>query len=198
MNVRAAAWKAAPSRRLVLRPEVVAAWCDDLARRVRSGDTLAAALRHAATVDPALHVSTDDIRLALDRGSGVAEAVSGTHRRSKEGSVPGLQHLTLARSIIGVSATIGGSAAAPLDRVAAALRLRAVDRDDRATQAAQARMSAHVLTIVPLLMLLVLTAADADVRTAIVGGAGSVCVVLGLLLNACGWWWMRRLVEVPQ
>jgi tight adherence protein B len=198
MNVRAAARRAAPTRKLVLRPEVVAAWCDDLARRVRSGDSLAAALRDAATADPALRVSTDGIRLALDRGAGVADAVSGRHRRFIEGSVPGLQHLTLASSIIGVSATIGGSAAAPLERVAAALRLRAVDRDDRATQAAQARMSAHVLTVVPLLMLLALTTADADVRAAVVGGAGSACVALGLLLNACGWWWMRRLVEVPQ
>jgi tight adherence protein B len=159
---------------------------------------LAAALRDAATVDRALHVSTDDIRLALDRGASVADAVSGTQQGSFERSLPGRQHLTLAMSIIGVSATIGGSAAAPLDRVAAALRLRAVDRDDRATQAAQARMSAHVLTVVPLLMLLILAAADADVRTAIVSGAGTVCVALGLLLNACGWWWMRRLVEVPQ
>jgi Flp pilus assembly protein TadB len=198
MNWPAAARRAAPTRRLVLRPEVVAAWCDDLARRVRSGDSLAAALREAATVDPALRISTDDMRLALERGAGVADAVSGRHPRSIEESFPGLQHLTLASSIIGVSATIGGSAAAPLDRVAAALRLRAVDRDDRATQASQARMSAHVLTVVPLLMLLVLTAADSDVRAAVVGGAGSLCVALGLLLNACGWWWMRRLVEVRQ
>ena len=26
----------------------------------------------------------------------------------------------------------------------------------------------------------------------------NVIVAIGLLLNACGWWWMRRLVEVPQ
>lgn len=187
-------------RRLTLRPEVVAAWCDDVARRVRSGDSLGSALRESPTADAALHVSTQPMRHALDRGSTVADAVTqlGTRRTSVGRNMPGLDHLTLATSVIAVAASTGGSAAAPLDRVAGALRLRAVDRDERATQAAQARLSAHVLTIVPVAMLALLTTVDADVRNAIAGGPGAACVVVGLLLNTCGWCWMRRIVQAPQ
>jgi Flp pilus assembly protein TadB len=99
---------------------------------------------------------------------------------------------------MGVAASAGGSPAAPIDRVAAALRLRAVDRAERASQAAQARLSAHVLTVVPLVMLTLLAIVDADVRAAIAGGPGAASVGIGLLLNASGWCWMRRIVQVPQ
>jgi Flp pilus assembly protein TadB len=190
-------------RRLTLRPESVAAWCDDVARRVRSGESLLAALRDTPIGDPALRISTEPIRHALDRGATVSEAVAsaattaGTGAATIGRSMRGAQHLALACAVISVAAT-GGSAAAPLDRVAAALRLRAVDRDDRATQAAQARMSAHVLTLVPLVMLGLLSVADADVRAAVVSGAGIVCVGLGVVLNGCGWLWMRHTIGEPR
>ncbi len=58
-------------------------------------------------------------------------------------------------------------------------------------------MSAHVLTVVPLLMLALLTIADADVRDAVIRPAGATCVVVGLLLNLLGWSWMRRIASVP-
>jgi Flp pilus assembly protein TadB len=55
-------------------------------------------------------------------------------------------------------------------------------------------MSAHVLTVVPVVMLAVLLAADGDVRVAVAGRTGGACVVSGLLLNAVGWSWMRRII----
>ena len=184
-------WSAlARRRRPALRPEVVASWCDELARQVRAGGSLRGALREASSTDEAMRHSIEPMRLALERGATVAASVAVQHQEP----VRGREHLGLACSVIATSAVIGGSASAPLERVAAALRLRAVDQQDRMTQAAQARMSAHVLTVVPLIMLALLIATDADVRAAVVGRAGALCVLAGVALNALGWWWMRRII----
>ncbi len=177
-------------RRPVITPDDVAAWCDELARRVRAGSSLSSALTETIPPDPSLRAATDPIRLAIARGRPVGEAVTA------EGSTPavGATHLSTARSVIAVAATLGGSAAAPLDRVAAALRLRAVDGQERSTHSAQARLSAHVMTVVPLVMLGVLVAADPDVRAVVARPIGAGCVSLGLVLNLSGWTWMRRTI----
>jgi tight adherence protein B len=99
--------------------------------------------------------------------------------------------------VIATASRIGGPAAASIDRAAMLLRQRASDLDERATQAAQARLSSHVMTAVPLLMLVVLLATDDDVRSVVTSPIGTVCVVAGLALNAAGWWWMRRIVGAP-
>ena len=183
-------WPALFRRRPVLLPETVAAWCDELARHLRAGSSLGAALCESSSTDPPMRRSIEPMQLALERGATVAAAVA----TAPEQPMRGLEHLALACSVIATAAHIGGPAAAPLERVAAALRLRAIDRQDRVTQAAQARMSAHVLTVVPLLMLGVLTAADGDVRAAVASRAGALCVLLGLTLNVAGWSWMRRII----
>ena len=96
--------------------------------------------------------------------------------------------------MIAVSATLGGASAAPLDRAAAALRLRAVDDEERRSHSAQARLSAHVLTVIPVGMLALLVTTDPDVRAVVVEPVGAACVATGLLLNATGWVWMRHTI----
>ena len=78
------------------------------------------------------------------------------------------------------------------------LRQRAAELDDRATQAAQARLSSHVMTAVPLLMLALLVTTDEAVRSVATSPIGVVCIGAGLALNASGWWWMRRIVGIPS
>jgi tight adherence protein B len=65
-------------------------------------------------------------------------------------------------------------------------------------QAAQARLSAHVLTVVPLAMLLLLLLIDADVRAALQTSIGALCVVIGFVLNAVGWKWMRHIIGTSR
>ena len=61
---------------------------------------------------------------------------------------------------------------------------------------AQARVSAVTLTVAPLAFLLVIATADASVLAVVVGsGIGRTCLLVGLLLDALGWWWMRHLVK---
>jgi tight adherence protein B len=106
--------------------------------------------------------------------------------------------LRLALGVTATASRVGGPSAASIDRAAMLLRQRAADLDERATQAAQARLSSHVMTAVPLLMLAALVATDDDVQSALASPVGTACVVAGLVLNAAGWWWMRRIVGVPS
>jgi tight adherence protein B len=182
-------WRHRRSTRRNPGARAVAAWCDDIARSVRSGSTLRDAIT-TLPADPATERATAPLRLAIDRGASVADAIARVDG-------PGA-HLRLALGVISTASRIGGPAAASIDRTAMLLRQRASDLDERATQAAQARLSSHVMTAVPLLMLAVLVATDDDVRSVVTSPIGTVCVVAGLTLNAAGWWWMRRIVGAPS
>ncbi len=173
-------------------PAAVADWCSAIARGIRSGDTLRAALAEVSPADELVRARTDHLRLALARGRRVADAVASEPQRHPHPS--GSDHLGLALAVIGVCGRLGGSAAQPIDRVAATLRERAADDQERAAQSAQARLSAHVLTLLPLAVLGVLVLADGAVRRAAVSPAGAICVVAGALLNLAGWWWIGRIV----
>lgn len=162
----------------------VAVWCEQLARSARAGETLSSAIRSTA-VPAALEDDLAGVRLALDRGASLTEAVE----------VPVTSpHLSLAFAVVRACAANGGPAAEPLDRAAATLRARAADRADRATQSAQARLSAVVMTLLPIGMLGLLLATSASTRTAVGTPAGTLAVALGGSLNLIGWRWMRRIV----
>ena len=172
-------------RRARLSDDDVAAWCDDLARRVRSGASLVAALR-SASPGPALAPILAPITLALDRGDSVAGA---TRRVGPHGA-----SVSLALGVVRACAELGGPAAQPLDRTAATLRARAADVAERHVHSAQARLSAMVLTLLPVVALALLLATSASSRAAVLGPSGVFCLVAGAALNATGWWWMRRLI----
>ena len=179
--------KARRRRRGDPRADAVAAWCDELARDLRGGSTLRHALTTVIPGDDTTATRTDPLRLALERASPIGDATAMT-------SGPG-PHLHLALAVITATSEVGGSAAAAIDRVAATLRQRSADQAERRVQAAQARLSAHVMTAVPLSMLGLLLATDGDVRVVMTTPVGATCLVAGLTLNAGGWMWMRHIVE---
>jgi len=169
-------------------PDAVATWCDAIARRLRSGETLRRVLANERPAHVALSARTDSLRCALDRGASVTDAIATS------GAVSGNTSLDLVWSVLAVASDYGGSAAEPIDRAASALRLRSADAHERSAQSAQARLSAHVLTAVPLLVLALLLATDPDVRLIVLRPTGGMLVGAGLLLNLCGWAWMRHIV----
>jgi Flp pilus assembly protein TadB len=190
---------AGPARRAILRnsrfarparlsDDDVAAWCDDLARLVRSGASLAAALRSTSPA-PALAPIVAPIGLALDRG----DSVAGATRRvtTCDASVE------LALGVLHACAELGGPAAQPLDRAASTLRARAADLADRDVHSAQARLSAMVLTLMPVAALTLLLATSPASRAAVFGSAGLISLGAGAAINATGWWWMRRIIGGP-
>ena len=179
------------TRRTERRPpsaRAVAEWCDDLARRLRSGASLSNALATSLPNDPATRRATDELRRRLDRGRSVVAAAESA-RLGEAGP-----NLLLAFRIIAPAAQLGGSPAAAIDRTAGTLRQRAADADERTVHAAQARLSAHVLTVVPVAMLVLLVVADGDIRSAATSTLGATCIALGVSLNAIGSIWMRRII----
>ena len=167
-------------------PAALAEWCDDLSRRVRAGASLRDALGRAVPHDATCRQLSSPLRRAIERGVPTEDAV-----RLMTG---GGADLDLAATVVATAARLGGSPAAAIDRTATALRQRSADRDDRLVQSAQARLSAQVLTVLPVAILGVLLLADDDVRTAVTAPVGAACVAVGLVLNTVGWCWMRRVV----
>ena len=90
--------------------------------------------------------------------------------------------------------TLGGPTAATLDAASALLRERAVIRGEAAAFSAQARLSARVLTGVPLVFAAWSALSSRTFRTAIVSPLGIASAVAGGACNLLGWWWMRRIV----
>jgi len=90
--------------------------------------------------------------------------------------------------------TLGGPVAATLDAAAALLRERIAIRAEAAAHSAQARLSARVLTGVPLVFCLWNMLTSASFRSAWLSPVGRMCAIVGLACNALGWWWMRRIV----
>ena len=187
-------WGQRRTSRTTLSPGAVAEWCDALARSLRAGTTLRSALISIEPTDPVLADRSQAVRRALGRGATVSTAVIGLQADATSRPRRQSSHLALAAAVLATSGSIGGPTAASLDRLAGALRLRVADRQERAAHSAQARLSAHVLTFVPLGLLALLAATDSDVRAVLSQPTGFALVSIGLALNLSGWWWMRCIV----
>ena len=157
----------------------LARWCETLARAVRGGDTLRTALERV--------VPPDDH----------AEALVGLGRSgSRPGrSVAGDPDVAIVLAVVTACLEHGGPAAEPLDRAAGVLRSRAAERAERRVQSAQARLSATVLTWLPIAVLGVMVVTSPAVRRVVVSPVGATVVTIGAIVNVVGWWWMRRIVE---
>lgn len=167
-------------RRRVAPPDPIALahWCEGVARCVRGGD----ALRTVVDRPP------DDASVATVVDA-IRRHVADPHR------APLPPDAALVAAVVSACLDQGGPAAEPLDRAAGVLRARAAERDERRVQSAQARLSAVVLTWLPVGVLLLLAASSEAVRRVVTTPAGLAFVFAGSLLNLAGWWWMRRIVE---
>lgn len=166
----------------------LAAWCDDLARRLRSGSSLAAAICNSVPA-PAVRAEVAPFTLALQRGESVAGALEHRVPGARSGSLP---------TVLGVlraCAAMGGPSAAAIDRAAATLRRRCADAEERRAHSAQARLSALVLTLLPGGVLAITAATSDATRSVVTTPAGLVCLAAGGTLNLIGWSWMGRIVR---
>jgi Flp pilus assembly protein TadB len=79
------------------------------------------------------------------------------------------------------------------------VRERQAWRAERHAQAAQARLSARMLTVLPLVVAgWGLVSGPRARQTYVESPATSVFAGLGVALNLVGWMWMRRLVRGPS
>ena len=167
--------------------DAVASWCEHVAARLRGGQSLAVAIADAVADVPEVAASFVPVTHALSRGRTVADAAALLE------SDPG-QPIGVVRAVLVSCAELGGPAAAPLDRAAVTLRARAAERAERMARSAQARLSARVLTLLPVGTLGLLAIIEPSVRSVLATPAGSLCLLAGTVCNVAGWWWMRHIV----
>ena len=94
--------------------------------------------------------------------------------------------------------SIGGSAAGPLEGLAASLRTDESAAGEARALSAQARVSAAVVGLAPLAYLAFSAMADpASARVLVATTAGRICLGVGLVLEGLAALWMRALVRAP-
>ena len=170
-------------RRSRSRSHDYASLLDGISRQVRSGSSLTSAVIDEIDPSSPLHVVLD----RLDTGDSLAEALAAVVA----------DHGDLALTVQALSATahLGGPIAATLDEAAAVLRERAAALAERRAHGAQARLSARVLTIVPLGFAVWSGAVSQRTRDVYIStAAGAACAICGLALNLVGWRWMKRII----
>lgn len=184
---RAGATLGWPRSRRVVHATEASTWCDGIARCLRGGATLATAII-AAPRPPEVDAATNAAILQLQRGATTVEVLDRIHREASS------SHLVLVATVLRTLAVHGGPAAEPVDRAASVLRQRAAAEADRLTHSAQARMSARVMTLLPLLMLAIVSVTSNSVRAALTTPIGVLTVSSGIVFNLIGWWWMSRII----
>ena len=175
-----------PSPRPPRTAQQLAVALDDLARRCASGESLAAAFfasprvaELAPTFDPTVN--------ALQRGATLAEAL--------QQQPSGPASLALVVHVLHLCARVGGNVSESLDRAAATLRERDAAEQERIAQSAQSRLSARVLTLVPLGFAGFTLLTNAQGRAFMFTPFGMVCAGIGVLLNLTGARVMSRVIR---
>jgi tight adherence protein B len=97
---------------------------------------------------------------------------------------------------IDINREIGGELAQILDHVAETIRERQRLHRQIRTLTAEGRLSAVVLTALPLVLFGILNVINPDYFGPLTRGVGVLLVVLAVVLLIGGWIWMRRLVKV--
>lgn len=193
-SVVAARWTDWRTSHSEASPDALAVWLDEVGRTLRRGESATVALG-VVPHDRRTALDSACLRRALTRGASVAaatdewctqHAASGTRGRR-------MPALSMCSAVIACAAELGGPLAEPVDRLAAAMRERTELDRDRRTQSAQARMSALVLSCLPIAVLAVLLVTDSGVRQAIGSPLGVSLVGAGLGLDALGAWWMHHI-----
>ena len=156
---------------------------DGIARQVRSGASLTSAT--IDEIDPSSPLRAVSDRLEI--GDSLTDALTAVDTGNGD--------LALTVQALSAAAHLGGPIAATLDEAAAVLRERAAARAERRAHGSQARLSARVLTIVPIGFAVWSAAASQRTRDVYIStAAGGVCAICGLALNVVGWRWMRRII----
>ncbi|MEP7047740.1 MAG: type II secretion system F family protein [Ilumatobacteraceae bacterium] len=161
-----------------------AALLDAIARQVRSGSSLTSAFIEETQASSPLA----DIIGRLNAGCSLGDALATVETHDAD--------LAFTVQALAASAHLGGPVAATLDEAAAVLRERAAAGDERRAHGSQARLSARVLTIVPVAFAVWSALASQRTRDVYVTTlAGSMCAACGLALNLIGWRWMKLIMS---
>lgn len=155
-------------------PHDWAAFLDTVASAVRAGHSLPRAVDHARE-----HAHSEQANSAGRSAGGRAAADADR---------------AVAQQALQVAAELGGPVAAGLQHAADLLRERRVMRAEARAHAAQARLSAVVLTLLPVAFAAFGLCTSESYRHALSSGAGVGMAGAGLAVNLIGWRWMQRII----
>jgi len=173
--------------------QALAAMLNDVARRCSSGCSLTAsflAANSTETPDSNQRGAGAEFRrtIAALRGGAIFHDALG-HETPRHADT------ALAIHVLRLCALQGGNVSESLDRAAATLRERHGARQERIAQAAQARLSAKVLTLVPVAFAGWTMLTTESVRQFLTTPIGAGCLATGIILNLAGWWLMKRAIR---
>ncbi|HUP85361.1 MAG TPA: hypothetical protein VM143_06815 [Acidimicrobiales bacterium] len=189
--------RSAPHRRTAAADRALPGVLESVARQLRAGGSLAQALV-ATTPSP----SSGDLAAAWARLAGLVPIVGVTaalddwSSAAREGHDRG-RSVGLAAAALALASSTGGSPARAIDGVAATLRSRLAIADEVRALSSQARASAVVIALAPLVFATVAAATDPRTAHFVASPSGLLLVGLGLGLDALGAWWMARLCRPP-
>lgn len=165
-----------------------------IAREVRGGGTVTAAFVAVTAVHPAGAPLRPAWARVVD-GAPLTDALQRIES-PRHGRAHHRADLDLVAHTLACAAEVGGAPAVALDAAASVLREREAVAADARAHSAQARLSARVLTVVPLAFAAWTATTDERARhTYLASSVGALCLATGVVLNGLGWWWMRRIVR---
>jgi tight adherence protein B len=164
---------------------------DGMARSLRAGASVRLALAEAAVAAPTtLGLDLGRVVRAGDRGIPLRDAIQRWADQRPLAAV----RLTAAALVLGIDG--GAGLARSLDGVASTLYERAAIEREVHALSTQARYSAGVLAIAPLVFLAVVAFIEPATTTFLLGtSAGLACLGVGLALDVAGGWWMARITR---
>lgn len=180
---------AARGRAAHLRARQLPLALDAVAARLRGGAALRDAVADAASVGRPLGDELARVAAHAAAGRPLADALTEWADTTEPAT-------RLAGAALVVAAQLGGPGAAAVDATAASLRERQAVDDEIAALSVQARLSALLLTVAPVVFAALLTTLDPGSARFLLGTpAGWACIAAGTLLDLGGALWMARLVR---
>ena len=163
-----------------------------IAAALRAGLSLAQSMAFAAgecgaPLGPALAAISDRAGVGMPLGASIdtwARADGGRDSR-------------LVAAVLGLHRRSGGDLPAVLDRVSETLRDRRSAARELRSLTAQARMSGTILGLLPIVFFCFLAVTSpSDLRAALESPAGATAIVVGFVMQAAAFLWIRRLLRV--
>lgn len=182
------------------------------------------ARRRSAAYERELPAVLESVAAQLRAGSSLRQAVAGAVPPPSTSALPDhWQRLTEDLAVVGVEVALdrwvevagdrssvrlaagalalavatGGSPARAVDGVASTLRARRASAEEVRALAAQARASAGVIAVAPVVFSILAGLGDRRIVDFFLSPLGLVLLGVGLGLDALGAWWMHRLCRVP-
>jgi tight adherence protein B len=181
--------RSAPARRERVSERDLPTVLESVARQLRAGGSLAQALEAASPAGPGVLHDRWTTLVELIPVVGVATAL----RTWAAGAPSASTGTRLAAAALALAAETGGSPARAVDGVAATLRARRAVADELRALSTQARASALVIAVAPVVFGAAAAATDDRTTAMLSSPTGVALLVGGLALDAVGAAWMARL-----